>query len=393
MKQEFTGRRPRRSANERRAANAIRSILGLGAVLAAGLALAGCDKPVQADKNVIRAIKWMKTEDGVARQERRIAGIVEPVKVTRIGLEVGGRLQKLHVKLGDRVKTGDLLAELDPQPFQLQVRQARAEVAAANAAYKEELQNLERQQILFNKGWIAKARLDSAVAGHDAARSQLGARQAQLDLRRRDLNLAVLKAPFDGVVSRKMIDNFEEVAVGQPILELNGEQNFKVTLRVPPALIERVAQGQRVAVQFPSEAGLVVSGRVTEIGSRAEAGNAFPVTVTLAEGAQRLRAGLSAEVVFTLDEGGRARAGVMVPMGAILSGKGQDYHVFKYDAESSTVRQVPVQIADLHDNEVQITSDLKAGTIIATAGVEFLSDGQAVRLMDGDVPFGEGVVQ
>ncbi len=387
MTNEFTGYR------HSRAKTAIKGVIGLGFLLSAALGLTGCDKPVQADKNVIRAIKWMKTEEGIARQERRIAGIVEPLQVTRLGLEVGGRIQKLHVKLGDRVKFGDLLAELDPQPFLLQVRQARAEVAAANAAYKEELQNLERQKILYNKGWIAKARLDSAVAGHDAARSQLGARQAQLDLRQRDLNLSALKAPFDGVVSKKMIETFEEVAAGQPVFELNGESSFKVTLRVPPTMIERIVKGQDVAVQFPSEARLTLAGEVTEIGTRAEAGNAFPVTVTLREKSERLRAGLSAEVAFTFDETSQASTGFMVPMGAIRAGKGQDYHVFRYDAGSSTVQRVPVKIENLHDNEVQITSDLKAGSIIATAGVEFLSNGQAVRLMDSDVPYGEGVIQ
>ena len=100
--------------------------------------------------------------------------------------------------------------------------------------------------------------------------------------------------------------------------------------------------------------------------------------------------GMSAEVVFAFGDTPQVADSLMVPMGAILSGEGQDFHVFRYDAGTSTVRRVPVEIEDLHDNAVQVAGDLAAGDIIATAGVEFLADGQEVRLMGREMPFGEG---
>ncbi len=366
-----------------------------GAVRAAGLALlvllpSACDDPVPVDKNVVRSIKWATLDQGVAAQERRIAGIVQPVDVTQLSFEVSGRVQTLHVRLGDKVQAGDVIAELDREPYLLQVRHAEAEVAAANAVYMEERRNLERQRILFRDGWIAQARLDSAVAGHDAAESQVGARNAHLDLRRRDLGLTLLRAPFDGVITAKAIEAFEEVANGQPIFELSGERDLKVTLRVPPTLINQIHQDQSVTVRFPSDPTLELAGTVTEIGARAAEANAFPVTVVLDEAPDRLRAGMSAEVGFAFDSTSQVANSLMVPMNAILSGDGQDYHVFRYDEGTSTVRRVPVEIEDLHDNEVQIAGDLSAGDIIATAGVEFLADGQEVRLMGREMPYGEG---
>lgn len=368
----------------------------IGTARAVGLALlallpSACDDPVQADKNVVRSIKWQALDTGVAAQERRIAGIVEPVNVTRLSFEVSGRVQKLHVRFGDRVKAGDVMAELDREPFLLHVRHAEAEVAAAHALYMDEAQDLERQRILFQRGWIAQARLDSAVAGHDAAESQVGARRARLYLQQRDLGLAVLRAPFDGVVTRKAIEAFEEIAAGRPVFELSGEREMKVSLRVPPTLINRIRHGQDVTILFPSDAALALTGTVTEIGARAEEANAFPVTVALHESSERLRAGMSAEVVFTFETGQQTPDSLMVPMGAILSGDGQDYHVFRFDEGTSTVRRVPVAIENLHDNEVQVAGDLSSGDIIATAGVEFLADGQEVRLMSEEMPFGEGV--
>lgn len=379
----------RTGANERRSSWA-RVLLGVAGVILVAAALLGCKGPERVDKNVVRTIKWTKLADGVAVQERRIAGVVEPVKVTDLSFEVAGRVQKLHVRLGDRVRAGDVIAELDREPFQLRVRHAEAEVSAAHAVFKEEAENLKRQRRLFEDGWIAQARLDSAVAGHDAARSQLRAQRAQLDLWRRDLKLAVLRAPFDGVISKKTIETFEEVTSGAAIFELNGESDLKVTLRVPPALITRMAQGQKVKVHFPAQSAVTLAGVVTEIGTRAEAANAFPVTVGLRGRSDSLRAGMTAEVIFDFDEAERRRRGLMVPMSAILSGRGQDYHVFRFDAASSTVSRAEVEIENFHDNEIQIAGDLRPGDIIASAGVEFLTDGQKVRLMGKQMPYGEG---
>ena len=365
-------------------------LAGLAGVIAMLVVLPACQEAARVDKNAVRSIKWTTLTSGVAAQERRIAGIVEPVEVTQLSFEIPGRVRDLRVRLGDRVKAGDVLAELDQEPFRLHIHHAEAEVAAAHAVYKEEVQNLERQRILFDKGWIAQARLDTAVASHDAAESRFGARRAQLRLRQRDLRQSLMRAPFDGVISKKTIEAFEEVAAGQPVFELSGERELKVTLRVPPTLINRVRQGEAVAVAFPSGNVPAATGVVTEIGSRAAEANAFPVTVTLRQAPDGLRAGMSAEVTFRFADTAARGDGLMVPMAAITSGNGQANHVFRFDKASSTVRRVPVEIENLHDNDVQVAGDLKAGDIIATAGVDFLSDGQQVRLMAADMPYGEG---
>lgn len=376
-------------ANVKRERRTMR-MAGLAGAIAMLVVLPACQEVAQVDKNAVRSIKWTTLTSGVAAQERRIAGIVEPVEVTQLSFEIPGRVRSLRVRLGDRVKAGDVLAELDQEPFRLHIHHAEAEVAAAHAVYKEEVQNLERQRILFDKGWIAQARLDTAVASHDAAESQFGARRAQLRLRQRDLRQSLMRAPFDGVISKKTIEAFEEVATGQAIFELNGEGDLKVSLRVPPALITRLEQGQGVAVHFPTQGSVTLAGVVAEIGTRAETANAFPITVRLRGRSKSLRAGMTAEVVFDFGRVGASHRGLMVPMSAILSGRGQDYHVFRFDPATSTVSSAEIEIEGFHEKEIQIAGDLRPGDIIATAGVEFLTEGQKVRLMGDQAPYGEG---
>ena len=370
-----------------------RQAVGFATLPLASLLLISCEEPQQVDRNVVRAIKWTALDDHTLTQQRLIAGILKPVQSTDLGFQVGGRVMKVKVELGDRIQAGQVLATLDSEPFVLQVRHAEAEVATTNAVYRDEGQELERQQKLFADGWVAKAKLEAVEAGYEAARSQKVAAQEKLRMRQRDLRHSTLHAPFSGVISKKDIDPFEEVTPGQSIFEVSSEHRLKVALRVPPSLVTHIDEGGRVKVRFPSEPSLELAGTITEIGSRAEEANAFPVTVVLDETSTRLRAGMSAEVAFTFRNGDSADGTYVVPMGAILPGNGQSFHSFIFDKDSSTVKKATIEVVNYRDNDVEVSGDLQPGTIIATAGIEFLHDGQEVKLMGTEMPYGDGVKQ
>ncbi len=365
----------------------------VGALLAAVVVTGACEEPPKVDKNVMRTIKWMPLAQASLEQQRLISGVVKPAKVTALSFEVGGRVQDVLVDLGDHVAEGDVLAILDDEPFALAVRHAEAEVAAAFAVFQDESQELARQRKLFEDGWVAQAKIDAVQAGYKAADSRVGAMQARLDLARRDQRLAVLRAPFNGVISHKDVEAFEDVAGGQVLFELSAERDLEVAVRVPPSLINRITEGDAVSVTFPSEPGLMLNGTVTEVGSQAEEANAFPITVRLTDRDDALHPGLSAEVAFTFENETQANDAFTVPMTAILTGEGQDFYVFRYEHESSAVQRVAIEITEWRDNDVAVAGKISTGEVIVTAGVDFLTDGQTVRLMGEETPYGDGVQQ
>lgn len=364
----------------------------VGAVIltAGALLMAGCQDVEQKDKNVIRSIQWMEMRDGAAEQQRLIAGIVKPVDSTALSFESGGKIAKLHIDLGDKVRTGDIIAELDARPFKLKVDAAQANLARAKAVFQDRRQEYERQKKLFEGNWVAQAKVDAVLASFEAAKSEVRAVASQLKLAERDLEMAVIRAPFDGAISRKSANAFQEVAAGQMIVQLSGESELEIVTNVPPSLINRLKVGKAMGVRFPSLPNSSVKAEIREIGSRAQEANSFPVKLRLSGPVDGLHAGMSAEIAFTFASTVSVSTAFMAPLSAILAGEAQEHYVFVYDAKSSSVTRRKIVVRDIRNNRVEITGDLKGGEIIATAGVPFLREGQKVQLLSGEAPYGAG---
>ena len=350
------------------------------------LVVSGCGKEEKPEE-VIRSIKWMKVAETSAKQVRMISGTTKPVDQTALSFAVGGTVEKVAVKLGDQVKKGQVLAELDPQPFVLAVRDAEAGLAKAEANLVERRANYERYSALYESNNASKAELDEARASFDSAKSQVKAAQAQLGLARRDLRKTQIKAPFDGTISVKEIEPYMELSPGKAVFGLDGvEAGFEVSAAVPDSLVIHLSSGDEAEVVFPTLNNRKVPGMITEIGSRSRTASTYPVTVQLQEQFDDFRSGMSVEVAFEFipesETGEPLVTGLAAPLSAFVVGEEKTYFVFIYDKQSSTVKKTQVKTLAIRENDVLIEpGSLKAGDIIATAGVQFLTDGQKVNLM------------
>lgn len=340
-----------------------------------------------------RAIKWEQVSGSAAGEQRVISGIVTARSDTQLAFEVGGAVEVVAVDLGDQVAAGDVLARLDPEPFELAVRDAEAALAQEVALQASARADFERSAALFEAEVESQQELDRARALRDSRDSQVEAAKARLKLAERDLRRSVLKSPFDGSISVRQIEPAMEIAGGQIVFEMDsGEGGLRVEVQMPETLIARVKQGDRVEVGFPSIGDLRVDDEmprfeaiVSEVGTRAGAGNAFPVRANLSDPPPGLRPGMTAEVFFSLS---RAAGGVvdveglLIPMAAALPEADAKFSVFVFDRSSSTVKKQPIRTGGVRDNDIAVLEGLEGGEIIATAGVSFLRDGQEVKLVD-----------
>jgi multidrug efflux system membrane fusion protein len=350
------------------------------------LATFGCRKKEEPPE-VIRSIKWTKVAETTTKQVRMISGTTKPVDQTALSFAVGGTVEKVEVRLGQEVKNGQVLAELDRQPFVLAVRDAEAGLAKAQAIVVERRANYERYVALYESNNASKAELDEARASFDSAKSQVRAAEAQLGLARRDLRKTKLRAPFNGTISVKEIEPFVEVPVGRAVFGLDGEESgYEVSAAVPDSVLINLSLGDEADVVFPTLNNRRVRGVITELGSRSRTASTYPVTVQLQEQFDDFRSGMSVEVAFEFmpvsETGEPILTGLAAPLSAFVVGEEKAYSVFIYDQQSSTVKKTQVKTVALRENEVIVEPGaLKAGDIIATAGVQFLVDGQKVNLM------------
>jgi RND family efflux transporter MFP subunit len=355
--------------------------------------LSGCGQEEDPPDLPPRAILWQRVSSESVDDQRAISGIVTAVSDTRLAFEVGGIVETVEVSLGDRVESDQVLARLDSEPFELAVRDADASLAEATALRASARADFARGAELYKADVASRQEYDRVTALRDSRESQVDAAEARLNLARRDLRRSVLRAPFAGAISVKEIDVAMKLASGQIAFEMDsGESGLRVEVQMPETLIARVRQGDRVSITFPSignqeldTAGQSYPAVVAEVGTRAGTGNAFPVRSDLVEVPPGLRPGMTAEVTFSMpheDHGIVVVEGFLIPLAAVLAEANDQFSVFVFDPQTSTVSKRSIQTGGVRDNDLAVLDGLAEGEIVATAGVPFLREGQTVTLLD-----------
>ena len=350
--------------------------------LAMSMVLLGCDDPEPAAQTErVRAIKPFTVSERAGGLVRSYSGKISPAETSVLSFAVAGTVAEILVEEGDTVVVGQILASLDRQAFDLDMDAARADLAQAQASAQEADLNLERKAALYEKEWIAKAAYDNAVAAAQTARGAVDLARAQLGQVERNLDKTNLRAPFDGVIAERAIEPFVEVGAGSAVFAINSADGLEVEFAVPDLLAGRLEQGLSIDVSVETIANCGCQATITEIGSVADTANAVSVVAAIREAPGDLIPGMTAEVQVILqnDDG---EAGYLIPLVAVTPGEaaGKGY-VFKYDADAGVVRRVEVTGQEGRDNLVQVNSGVEAGDILAAAGVSFLRDGQAVKLL------------
>jgi membrane fusion protein, multidrug efflux system len=327
-----------------------------------------------------RPIRTFTVTDVAGGQLRRFSGLIEASDSSSLSFQIPGNVSSVRVSQGDTVRTGQVLATLDEETFRLAVQTAEAELQRARAYLTQARADFERHQRLLEQRAVAQVQFEVAQRNFLAAQSEIDVALARLDLARRDLRNTTLAAPFDGSIAARLIDPFVQVQAGQELFRIDAAGNRQAAIAVPETAIGRVAIGMPGTVSLPQFAE-PIGARVTEIGSAAGAGNAFPVKLRLLDPPRGVRPGMTAEVTLLIPQDGSTPS-YLVPLSAIAPGDaaGEGF-VFIFDAASSTVRRSAVAAAGTMTSDRVAVSGLAIGDIVATAGVNFLRDGQIVTLM------------
>ncbi len=351
-------------------------------VTCALVAVAGCwEEPPEVVEQV-RSIKTFIVTELASGQTRKYSGIVQATDSSALSFQVSGNVQAVRVNLGDRVTEGQVLAVLDKKPYELDVQAAEAELRRARAELDQKKLDYNRQKTLYEKGWVSKAAFDQAVAAKESAEGDVTYAVSKLNLAKRDLRLTTLTAPFAGLIAKRSVDRFVEVAAGQKLFEINAEGAVEVAFDIPETTISQITLGMPASVGFSTAQDCVCEGRITEIGSVAGEANAYPVKAALIDPPPTVRAGMTAEVTIVLRDADQDAA-YMVPLVAIAPGEEpRQGYVFVYDVKASTVQRTLVRGRGATDNMVAIYEGVQPGDIVAVAGVSFLTDGQKVKLMN-----------
>ena len=355
----------------------LKQMVGL---LCISFALTACKEKTEIVE-VVRAIKTITVTEQAAEQIRKFSGVVAAVDSSGLSFQVAGQVETVEVDIGDHVTKGQVLAALDPEPYQLEVDAIQAELVKAKANVTNTKAEYDRQKRVFEQGAGAKSDLDAAEYNYKAAQSAVNVQVARLDLANRNLRKTKLLSPYDGAIAWRAVQPNEEVKVGQKVFEINAKGTMEVQLAVPETTIDRIHIDDPATITFPTLPGESAKGRISFIGSAAVKANAFPVKVELIDPNKNVKPGMTAEANLSIKDENQ-EVGYLIPLQALLPApEANRGYAFVYDPGSSTVKKTAVSSRGTEDKKVIVYEGLAAGDIIAVAGVSFLADGMKVKLL------------
>jgi RND family efflux transporter MFP subunit len=348
--------------------------------LVAGAVLAACSKTETAP-DPVRAVRTTTVVAQSAGGAYEYAGEVRARTESRLSFRVGGKMVKRLVDLGDTVKAGQVIAQLDPQDLRLSQDAARAAVTAAQVSYEQTAADFKRYKDLRDQGFISSADLERRDTSLKAAKAQLEQAQAQANVQGNQAGYSALVADAKGVITGVDVEPGMVVAAGAPVLRLAHDGPRDVVFAVPEdkvALVKALAQQPgRFKVRLWGTAQKTLPATIREISAAADtATRTFLVKADIgAEVANDIRLGQTATVLVELPQ----TAGITkLPLSALREEAGRST-VWVVDRSSMTVKSQVVQLAGAEGNEAVISTGLTPGQVVVTAGVHVLNPGQKVK--------------
>jgi len=317
----------------------------------------------------------------VTRAERKdlevwesAVGQLEPKIAPMLAAEVAGRLIGVHIDVGDQVKRGQVLAEIDPGDYRLAKAAAQADIEQVQALLRVQKLQVNRLRTLVRKRAINQSTLDDAEAQLGALQAQLAGAHVRLQQAERSLTKTRILAPFDARVDSTQVSRGDYVKVGTPLFRIVTRAHLKARLPYPESLLPVLHPGLLVLLTSPSAPTLTLEAKVSEVRPSITRGSrSLQVIVNLDNpGPWEPGASVTGRIRVARHEGA-----VMVPENSVVL---RPAGAVVYVLDGAVVRQRVVKTGLHQRGEIEILKGLAAGTVIAFDGAGFLTDGAPVEV-------------
>ncbi|WP_110457513.1 efflux RND transporter periplasmic adaptor subunit [Shewanella algidipiscicola] len=338
------------------------------------LLLVGCSsESTEIQAPSIRPVKLMEITDLNRASIRSFPAKVAATKQVELSFRLSGQLTEFSLVEGQKVSEGATLARLDDKDARntLLNREAEHELAVADFKRKGEL--LRRELISQAEYDLAKAQIKSAKANLASAQDQL--------------SYTIIKAPFDGTVAKRSIENYQIVQANQPILILQKDSFIDVVIQVPESLASQVTRFNPNAPALPSVTFSnyplqTYPARLKEFATQVTPGTqSYQVVFTLpAPQDISILPGMSAKLRLDLSGKAQADTGATVPVSAVikrdLDGK---TIIWTYNSDTGLVQSQEITVGKITTNGIEVLDGINVGDKVIVAGVQYLQENMQVK--------------
>ncbi len=341
-----------------------------------------CGGEDTAKKEIIRPVRYQQVLTAGSAQTRTFAGISKAGTETSLSFRVSGIISKTHVAVGQKVRKGSLIAEIDDSDARLDFDKTQAAERNAKTQLETARSNLNRVKSLFENNNVSLSEYESARNEYASARTNYETSVNNTNLKRREMGYFQLYSPVNGIVTAKPGKENENIQAGQVVAELSSEGDIRVTVGIPESYISRIQENMPISVRFSSFPDKQYEGSVSEISYAISESSTYPVKVKLKNPTQELRPGMPADVRFDF-EAADQRERMIVPSSAVGEDLGGNF-VFTLSESGNdlaTVSKRPVIVGNITREGFEVLEGLQDGELVVTAGVESITDGITVKLL------------
>lgn len=332
------------------------------------LSACGGNKEEAQQIKAIQAVKLAEVSNIPDVNETSFPAEVTAVKTINVSFEVTGRLKTVHLRTASQVKKGDILAQIDPTPFERQVKDAKAR-------FKQAGLDLKRIKSTFSKGLSSQSQLDTAETTYQLS-------EITLNNAKQNLSYTTLRAPFDAQVSERLVENNSYVRAGDTIAKLQDISRLYFNINVPERLLSTYKKGSLIKVfaHSLSVPDIDYSLEYVEHSTLPDPITQTYKVVFAAKSAPKnsLTPGTRAVVkVVTGNQG--SDDSLIVPFTAINGNKTEGFNVWVFDKNTKAVSNQKIQVLKVEQGHAVIAGDIAKGDLVVAAGTAKMQEGLIVK--------------
>lgn len=294
-------------------------------------------------------------------------GVVEAVRQTTIAAQVSGAVVQLDAKVGDVVKSGQLLMRIDARAAEQNAAASDAQVLAARASLEVAAKQYERQEQLFRTNYISQAAMERAESDFKATRAQLAAQVAQAGAVRTESGFYAIRSPFGGVIAAVPANLGDMAMPGRPLVTLYDPAALRVSVAVPQTVAARMQAGQSLRLELPglaAKAQWFMPTHVERLPTVDVATHTVVLRLDLPAGQSGLSPGMFARAWVPIGGGGASGGNVQVPLSAIVQ-RAEMTGLYVIRPEGGPVLRL-VRLGRVDGDQVEILSGLMPGERVAS---------------------------
>ncbi|OAJ55208.1 efflux RND transporter periplasmic adaptor subunit [Paraburkholderia ginsengiterrae] len=372
-------RRSARPARLRRAASVL--------LLAGVVTLAACSKQEAAAPAPRPVVAVAVHADGSAMQSASLPGEVQARYSTPLSFRIAGKILERRVRLGDVVKSGQIVAKLDQADAQKNAASADAQLAAALHSLVYAKQQLDRDQAQAKENLIAPAQLEQTTNAYASALAQRDQAAQQAALAKDQLQYTTLAADHAGVITAEQADTGQNVSAGQAVYNLAWSGDVDAVCDVPESALASLSVGQTANVTLAALPGRKFTARVRELSPAADPqSRTYRAKLTLDNPGPDVRLGMTADIELAAPTSTAASTGVFTVPATALFHDGTQPAVWIVRATDNaagtgTLELRRVSVTRYNERTIVIAGGLKEGERVVLQGVHTVTAGEKVHVI------------